>query len=76
MPSMTIERACGHSARWIAAPRGLGFHPRHIAVRAGVEKRAQTFRRERDRVRPRNTDGVKTLRARECLERRLQRGRI
>jgi hypothetical protein len=45
-------------------------------VRAGFEERAQTLRRERDRVGPRNADGVKALRARECLERRLERRRI
>jgi hypothetical protein len=45
-------------------------------VRAGVKKRAQALRRERDRVRPRNANGVKALRARECLKRRLERRRI
>jgi hypothetical protein len=45
-------------------------------VRAGVEKRAQTLRRERGRIGSRNADSVKALRARESLERRLERRRI
>jgi hypothetical protein len=45
-------------------------------VRAGIEKRAQALRRERDCVGPRDADGVKALRARERLELSLERRRI
>jgi hypothetical protein len=41
-------------------------------MRAGVEKRAQPFRRQRDCVRRGDADGVKTLRAGEVFERRLE----
>jgi hypothetical protein len=45
-------------------------------MRAGVEKRAQAFRRQRDCVRRGDADGVKTLRAGEILESRLEGRRI
>jgi len=45
-------------------------------VRAGVEKRAQAFRRQRDCVRRSDAGGVKTLRAGEILQRRLEGARI
>jgi hypothetical protein len=45
-------------------------------VRAGVEKCAQPFRRQRDGVRARHANGVKALRAGECFERCLEFGRI
>jgi len=45
-------------------------------VRAGIEECAQPFGRERDRVRPRDADRVKTLRASESAERRFESGRI
>jgi hypothetical protein len=41
-------------------------------MRAGVEKRAQAFRRQRDCIRRSDADGVKALRAGEIFERRLE----
>ena len=43
----------------IAAPVGIARHPVHVAMRAGVKKRAQPRRRLRDRVGPRNADASK-----------------
>ena len=58
----------------IAAPIGVRRHPCHVAVRAGGEELAQPLRRLRqDRVRPRDADCVKTLRAGRSGERRLDR---
>jgi hypothetical protein len=45
-------------------------------MRAGIEERAQPCGGQRNRVRPRDTDGVKTLRAGKCGKRRFERGRI
>jgi len=45
-------------------------------VRAGIEERAQPRGRQRDGIRPRDTDGVKTLGAGEGVKRRFERRRI
>jgi hypothetical protein len=50
-------------------------HPHHVAVRAGIEKRAQPFRGQRNGVGPRDAGDVKTERARLRGERVLERGR-
>jgi len=58
---------------WIATAVGVCRHPRHVAVRAVGEKARETFRRLRDRVRPRDADNVEAMRAGGLRERFLQR---
>jgi hypothetical protein len=58
-----------------AAAVGLGRHPIHVAMGAVGEERAQPLGGQRDRIRPRHADDVKTLAAGGVGERTLQLGR-
>jgi hypothetical protein len=60
----------------VAAPIGVGRHPRHIAVSASLEKVPQPRRGLRDGVGPNHAGGVKAARPRRRNQFRLERGVI
>ena len=73
---MMTERTCGHSARGSPRRAAVARHPIHVAMGALGQELLQPFRRLRDRVRPRDADGVEAVVARGAHERGFQRGRI
>jgi hypothetical protein len=57
----------------IAAARSGRCHPFHVAVGAVSQELLQSLRRERNRIRPRDADGVEAMLPRGSHQRRFER---